>query len=143
MIYLLDTNVVAELTTRPKPDPNVIAWFRAIPAPNLYLSVLTIAEIEAGVAVVADPLRRARYEQALAQIRIDYQGRIAVIGEREAGAYLAIHKALKSAGTSIDPPDALIGATAMANDWTLATRNTKHLVRTGARVENPWEERPA
>ncbi|GAA1010932.1 ribonuclease VapC [Acrocarpospora pleiomorpha] len=143
MIYLLDTNVVAELTTRPKPDPNVIAWFRAIPTPNLYLSVLTVAEIEAGVAAVADPVRRARYGQALAQIRIDYQGRIALIGEREAGAYLAIHKTLKRAGTSIDPPDALIGATAVANNWTLATRNTKHLARTGARVENPWEDRSA
>ncbi|GAB1820125.1 PIN domain-containing protein [Herbidospora sp. RD11066] len=141
MIYLLDTNVVAELTTRPKPDPNVVAWFRAIPRPNLYLSVLTIAEIEAGVAAVTDPLRAARYGQALAQIRVDYQDRIASIGEREAAAYLTVHKTLKSAGTSIDPPDALIGATALANDWTLATRNIRHLARTGARVENPWEER--
>ena len=139
MIYLLDTNVVAELTTRPKPDPNVIAWFRAIPTPNLYLSVLTVAEIEAGVSAVADPARKARYGQALAQIRIDYQDRIALIGEREAGAYLAIHKTLKSSGIGIDPPDALIGATALANNWTLATRNIKHLARTGARVENPWE----
>ncbi|GAA1021795.1 hypothetical protein Aple_073140 [Acrocarpospora pleiomorpha] len=63
--------------------------------------------------------------------------------KREARAYLAIHKTLKSGGTSIDPPDALIGATAVANNWTLATRNTKHLARTGARVESPREERSA
>lgn len=86
-----------------------------------------------------DPLRKARYAQILAQLRTDFVGRIAVVGEREAGAYLAIHKALKSTGMSIDPPDALIGATAVANGWTLATRNVKHMDRTGALVVNPWE----
>ncbi|WP_327284188.1 hypothetical protein OG974_20900 [Streptomyces sp. NBC_00597] len=45
MIYLLDTNVVAEITTRPKPAPAVIARARSVPAPALYLSVITIAEI--------------------------------------------------------------------------------------------------
>ncbi|MFI7126449.1 PIN domain-containing protein [Nonomuraea sp. NPDC050153] len=78
-------------------------------------------------------------ERDTRQLRVDYLGRIAAVGEREASAYLAIHKTLKSAGMSIDPPDALIGATAMANGWTLATRNVKHMDRTGALVVNPWE----
>jgi predicted nucleic acid-binding protein len=139
VIYLLDTNVVVELTTRAKPDPNVVAWFQSVPRPNVCLSVVTVAEIEAGVQTVTDPLRKARYAQALAQLRVDFRSRIVVISEREAGAYLAVHKALKKSGTSIDPPDALIGATAVANDWTLVTRNVRHLARTGARVLNPWE----
>ncbi len=64
------------------------------------------------------------------------------IGEQEAAAYLTIHKALKAAGTSIDPPAALIAATALANGWTVATRNIKHMARTGgALVVNPWEEK--
>ncbi|MGW2375173.1 MULTISPECIES: type II toxin-antitoxin system VapC family toxin [Kitasatospora] len=62
-----------------------------------------------------------------------------MIGEREAAAYLAVHRRLKSAGTSIDPPDALIAATAIANGWTLVSRNVRHLSRTGAAVLNPWE----
>lgn len=49
MIYLLDTNVVAEITTRPKPAPAVVAWARSVPSPALYLSVITVAEIEAGI----------------------------------------------------------------------------------------------
>ncbi|MEU7601484.1 PIN domain-containing protein [Streptomyces sp. NPDC041003] len=65
--------------------------------------------------------------------------RIATVGEREALAYLALHRRLKSAGTSIDPPDALIAATALANDWTLVSRNIKHLARSGALLLNPWE----
>ncbi|MEU6232635.1 PIN domain-containing protein [Kitasatospora sp. NPDC047058] len=108
MIYLLDTNVVAEITTRPKP-------------------------------AAPDPLRRAGFERALEGIRDTYRDRIAAVGEREALAYLAVHRQLKSSGTSIDPPDALIAATALANGWTLVSRNIKHLARTGALVLNPWE----
>lgn len=139
MNYLLATNVIAELTAREKPDPRVVDWFRSTARPSRYLSVITIAEIEAGVAATPDPKRLARYAQILAKARREYQGRIVAIGGREAAAYLAVHKALKAAGTSIDPPDALIAATALANGWTVASRNIKHLARTGAMVVNPWE----
>jgi predicted nucleic acid-binding protein len=142
VIYLLDTNVVAELTTRQRPDPRVVAWLRSTPRPNRFLSVITVAEIEAGVAATPDPVRQARYAKVLATARLEYRDRIVPIGEREAVAYLAVHKALKAAGTSIDPPDALIAATALANGWTVASRNTKHLERTGAAVMNPWDFNP-
>jgi predicted nucleic acid-binding protein len=141
VIHLLDTNVVAELTTRARPDPRVLAWFRSTARPNRFLSVITVAEIEAGVNATADPVRKARYADALAAVRREYSGRIAPIGVAEAAAYLTVHKTLKAAGTSIDPPDALIAATALANGWTVATRNIKHLARTGAMVINPWEQR--
>ncbi|MBO0853188.1 MAG: type II toxin-antitoxin system VapC family toxin [Nocardia sp.] len=140
MIYLLDTNVVSELTTRPRPDARVVNWFRGTPRPNRFLSVITVAEIEAGVDGVVDPVRKARYANALAAIRHEYIDRIAMIGEPEAAAYLTVHKTLKAAGSSIDPPDALIAATALANNWTVATRNIKHIARTGATVINPWEQ---
>lgn len=141
MIYLLDTNVVAELTTRPRPDPRVLAWVRSVADASHYLSVITTAEISAGVDSAPHPVRKARYAKAHATVRHEYRDRIAPIGETEAAAYLTIHKKLKAAGTSIDPPDALIAATALANGWTVATRNTKHMARTGALVINPWEQR--
>lgn len=115
---------------------------RSTARPNRYLSVITVAEIEAGVAATADPARQARYAEVLAAARLEYRDRIAPIGEREAAAYLAVHKALKAAGTSIDPPDALIAATALANRWTVASRNIKHLECTGAAVINPWDFNP-
>jgi len=119
--------------------PQVVAWLRSTPRPNRFLSVITIAEIEAGVQATPDPARRARYARALATARQEYRDRIVSIGEPEAAAYLTVHKALKAAGMSIDPPDALIAATALANDWTVVSRNIKHLERTGAAVINPWE----
>lgn len=82
MIYLLDTNVVAEITTRPKPAPAVIARARSVPAPALYLSVITIAEIEAGVRGTPDLVRRTAFDRALADIRGQYHDRIATVGER-------------------------------------------------------------
>ncbi|MBT2445607.1 type II toxin-antitoxin system VapC family toxin [Streptomyces sp. ISL-43] len=139
MIYPLDTNVVAEITTRPKPAPAFVAWARSVPSPALYLSVITVAEIEAGIEGTPDPVRRTAFERALTDIRDQYRDRIAAVGEREALAYLALHRRLKSAGTSIDPPDALIAATALANGWTLVSRNIKHLARSGALLLNPWE----
>ncbi|MEU3375286.1 PIN domain-containing protein [Streptomyces sp. NPDC006660] len=139
MIYLLDTNVVAELTTRPRPAPAVVTWARSVPAPDLRLSVITIAEIEAGIARTPDAERRILFERALAAVRDVYSGRIVGIGEREASAYLDIHHRLKKTGVGIDPPDALIAATAAAHGWTVATRNVKHLVRTGALVLDPWQ----
>ncbi|MDX6744684.1 type II toxin-antitoxin system VapC family toxin [Actinocorallia sp. A-T 12471] len=142
MIYLLDTNVVTELTTRPRPSPSVVAWAKSVPAPDLCLSVITVAEIELGIAAAADPDRRAGYRRILDGIRHEYAERIAPIGERESVAYLEIHKRLKRTGTTIDPPDALIAATALANGWTLATRNVKHLARTTALVVNPWDHEP-
>lgn len=140
MIYLLDTNVVAEVTTRPKPDPNVLTWINSIPLANQYLSVLTIAEVEAGVKATTNPSRQAHYARVLAELHSEYHQRVAVIGEREAAAYLDLHKTLKRIGQCIDPPDALIAATALANGWTLASRNTKHLARTGAILVNPWDD---
>lgn len=139
MIYLLDTNVIAEISVRPKPEPAVVAWARSMEAHSLYLSVITSGEVQIGVDTASDPARRGVYARALEHLRDEYRGRVAEIGEREAATYLTLHKALKSAGTCIDPPDALIAATALANGWTVASRNTKHLLRTGARVFNPWE----
>ncbi|MFE9925635.1 type II toxin-antitoxin system VapC family toxin [Streptomyces sp. NPDC005774] len=104
MIHLFDTNVVAELTTRATPEPRVLPWFRSTARPNHFLSVITVAEIEAGVAAAPDPVRQARYARALAAVRHEYRDRIAPIGEPEAAAYLIIHKALKAAGTGIAPP---------------------------------------
>lgn len=99
-----------------------------------------MAEIEAGVTATPDPVRQARYARALAALRHEYRNRIAPISEPEAAAYLTVHKTLKAASTSIDPPDALIAATALANGWTVATRNIKHMARTGVLVINPWEQ---
>lgn len=139
MKYLLDTNVIVEITAKPRPNPQVVAWFQSTPRSSRYLSVLTVAEIATGVGEAVDQGRRLRYATILGDLRQEFQRRIKFVEEFEAATYLALHKRLKSVGTIIDAPDALIAATAIANRWTLVSRNTKHLGRTGAVVLNPWE----
>ncbi|MER7395627.1 type II toxin-antitoxin system VapC family toxin [Streptomyces sp. NPDC000151] len=139
MIFLFDTNVIAELTTRARPDERVLSWFHSTARTSRFVSVITMAEIEAGVAAAPDAIRQRRYAEALNKVRREYRDRIAVIDEPEATSYVALHRELKAAGTCIDPPDALIAATALAHGWTVATRNAKHFERTGVAVVNPWE----
>lgn len=57
MIYLLDTNVISEISVRPRPAPEVVSWAKSLPAGNMYISVITIGEIEAGDG--CDPAFRA------------------------------------------------------------------------------------
>jgi hypothetical protein len=104
-----------------------------------YLSVLTVAEISAGVEGAVDLDRRLRYAGILAGLRQEFHRRIKVIEELEAVTFLVVHRGLKSMGTSIDAPDALLAATAIANGWTLVSRNIRHLERTGVVLLNPWE----
>lgn len=51
-MYLLDTNVVSELRRAKKADPRVRAWAQTLPAANLYLSVISILELEMGVLLM-------------------------------------------------------------------------------------------
>jgi toxin FitB len=57
MAWLLDTNVLSELR-RPKPEPKVVAFVSGRLLDQLYISVVTLAEIRFGIELVADPNRR-------------------------------------------------------------------------------------
>jgi len=53
-VYLLDTNVISELrkTKAGKADPKVVAWAERVPTPSLFLSVITLLELETGVLLI-------------------------------------------------------------------------------------------
>ncbi|MGG7571339.1 hypothetical protein [Streptomyces sirii] len=76
MIYLLDTDVISEISVRPRPAPEVVSWAKSLPSGNMYLSVITIGEIEAGIAAAPDSRRRAHYAQASDDLRQVGAGRI-------------------------------------------------------------------
>ena len=62
-MYLLDTNVVSELR-RPRPHGAVLAWLREVPDSSLYISAVTIGELQAGVEMTReqDPAKAAEIE---------------------------------------------------------------------------------
>ncbi|HEY8454175.1 MAG TPA: type II toxin-antitoxin system VapC family toxin [Actinopolymorphaceae bacterium] len=135
MPFLVDTNVISELN-KPAPDPNVLAWFEPIPGDDLYLSVLVIGEIRQGIHRLRqrDEHRAARLELWLETIRQTYADRILPVT-----AAVAEEWGRLNTPDPIATVDGLMAATALVHDLTFATRNTKHIERTGVRLVNPFE----
>lgn len=136
-MYLLDTNVVSELRRAGKAHPGVRTWAHGLPAASLYLSVISILELEIGVLLVE---RRDRKQGAILRVWMDghvlptFAGRILAIDTAVAQRCAALHVP--------DPRsdrDALIAATALVQDMAVVTRNVIHFQAMGVAVINPWQ----
>jgi|SRR5579875_2765450 len=135
MSYLLDTNVVSELR-KSRPDPNVAAWFHAVRSAELYLSVLTIGEIRMGVERLRrkDKAQARHIEQWLTGLHSTYRDRLVGIDARTAEEWGRLN-----VPDQLPVIDGLLAASAKVRDWTLATRNTADLARSGVRLVNPFD----
>jgi len=138
MMYLLDTNVVSELRkqTSGKADKKVVAWAKSVPADSLYLSVITLMELEIGVLSIQ---RKDLRQGNLLRLWLDTQVIPAFQGRTIA---IDIPIARCCAGLHIPDPgserDALIAATAIVNGMTVVTRNIVDFEATGVKILNPW-----
>ena len=137
-MFLLDTNVVSELrkARSGKADRQVTAWAAGVAPASLFLSVITILELETGVLLVA---RRDPTQGALLRDWLDKHVQPAF-----AGRVLAIDIAVAQCCAKLHVPDpraerdALIAATALVHGLTVVTRNIIDFEPTGARILNPW-----
>ena len=76
MSFLLDTNVVSE-STKPRPNPGVVAWLAAVDEDNVFLSVITLTELRYGVERLAQGRRRKQLDRWLQQdLPLRFEGRI-------------------------------------------------------------------
>lgn len=135
MRYLLDTNAVSE-PKRKRPDPRAAAWLRGVDQADLYVSVLSLGEIESGIAKLArkDPQAAAMFDEWARVIRADFANRIVAVDLEIASVWGRI-----SAPHSLPIVDALLAATAMVHGMTLVTRNVRDIADTGVTILNPWE----
>jgi toxin FitB len=131
--YLLDTNVVSELT-KPRPNPNVEAWFRTTPATDLHLSVITLGEIRKGIELRrgVGPRDAERFESWLDALLLQYRTRIVAFDEAAADRW----GRLMAADRNLPVEDGQIAAMALVRDMTLVTRNARHLATTGVPLLN-------
>ena len=135
-MYLLDTNVVSELRKGKKADRSVRNWAQAFPATSLFISVISILELEIGVLLVE---RRDRAQGAILRAWMDghvlttFAGRVLPIDTAVAQRCAALHVPNPQSDR-----DALIAATALVHGVAIVTRNVSHFQISGLVVINPW-----
>ena len=135
MKYLLDTNVISE-TIKRNPNESVISWLNSINANYFCISVLTLGEIRKGAEKLQDISRKQKIVKWL-QIDLarDFAERIIAIDEEVADKWGYI-----TSQTNVPAIDGLIGASAIANNLILVTRNSKDFISIpGLELINPWE----
>lgn len=136
MTYLLDTNVISELR-KPKPHGGVVAWVAAQESASLYVSAMSIAELQRGIEMtrVRDVLKAAQIEAWLEQLLVTGQvlALDAVVCRR--WAQLMHGKS----NTLIE--DAFIAATAAVHRLQVVTRNVRDFKVLGVETLNPFERR--
>ncbi len=138
MSWLLDTCVVSELV-RPRPKASVVRWVQEREEDELFLSVITIGELEKGIARLPASTRRTALEQWVRRDLADrFRGRLLVIDSGVAARWGTIVGASEVRGQPLPVIDSLIAATSVQHDLTVVTRNTDDLERCGARCFNPW-----
>ena len=136
-MFLLDTNVVSELRRPRRTDPNVAAWADSVPPGDMFLSSITILELDTGALLLA---RRDAMQGKLIQQWIEDRVLTAF-----ADRILAVDTAVarRCAGLHVPDPrpyrDSLIAATALVHGLIVATRNRADFEAMAIPVLNPWE----
>jgi hypothetical protein len=138
-MILLDTNVVSELV-KPEPSTAVQRWMQSQQDSELYLSVVTEAELRSGLARAPEGRRRRELMTWLDALLQRFQSRILTVDRDVAIAFAEVTRARFSAGRPIDFADGLIAATGLAHGAILVTRNVADLEGCGVPLINPFED---
>ena len=132
-MFLLDTVAVSEMD-HPNPNAGLVNWLAGAEWSALYLSVITVAEIQQGIGRMPAGKKRRALEAAFDLLPDRFPGRILTVDFAAAVRYGEIQV---DCGP-LPVLDTLIGATALVHRLTVVTRNTSDIGRTGARVHDPW-----
>ncbi len=142
MMYVLDTNVLSELrkVRFGKADANVAAWAEGVDAADLFISAITIMELELGVLSIErkDATQGAALRLWLEQhVLPEFSGRILPIDTVVARRCARLHVPDRRGER-----DALIAATALVHGMAMVTRNVADFKPTEVAVVNPWGPSP-
>ena len=135
--YLLDTNIISN-ATKPAPSPSLLAWMAEQPDENLFISSLTIAEIRRGMLEKPAGRKRDALQAWFAGPEGPpalFAGRVLPFDEKAALVWASLMADSKAKGRSRNALDAIIAATAQANDCVVVTDNEKDFV--DVEVVNP------
>ena len=138
MSFLLDTNVVSEWT-KPRPNSGVIEWLDQVSEDDVFLSVVTFAELRRGIERLPASARRKRLDEWLrSDLPIRFEGRIAPVDGAVADEWGRLVARREADGRPFNAMDALIAATAQVHELTLVTRNVSDFKASLKSLLNPW-----
>ena len=139
MAWLLDTNILSELR-RPRPSLKVETFLDAKPLDELYISVVTLAELRFGIELIDEPARRVAIHDWLNQIvRPMFDGRVLPITEDIMLKWRLLVEEGRKAGHTFPQPDLIIAATAIEHGLTLVTRDRRGFEKVSVPLSNPWD----
>ena len=138
MKYLLDTCVISELI-KPQPNKNVIEWIQQQDEENLYLSVLTLGEIEKGIEKSSNEVRKRKLQLWVNEdLTQRFAGRILPIDKAVAVKWGIIQGVAELKGKTMPAIDGLIAVSGLVYDCIVVTRNTADMQQSTAELFNPW-----
>ena len=133
-MYLLDTNVVSELR-RIKPHGGVVNWIQSIDDSELFISAVTLAEIQAGIEITKeqDPVKAREIETWLDQVADTFQ-----VLPMDGGVFRRWARLMHRASDTLYE-DAMIAATALTHNLKVVTRNVADFKSFGVALLNPFD----
>lgn len=137
-MFLLDTNVVSELR-KPKPHGAVVAWLQSVDDAQLFISAVTLGEIQAGIELTReqDAAKAIQIESWLEQVAMAYN-----VLPMDAAAFRAWARLMHRKSDTLYE-DAMIAATARTHGLRVVTRNVADFKALGVEVFNPFQTKGA
>ena len=137
--YLLDTCVLSEFV-KPRPEERVVAWLNSIDPQSVYLSAVTIGEIQHGISLRPPSNRRTELEIWLHEtLPMQFTGRVLSLDAETFVTWGKITADQKQKGQPMSVMDSLIAAIALQHRMVLVTRNVTDFKTDALGILNPWE----
>ena len=142
MKYLLDTCVISELIAR-QPNEDVVIWVDSLDEDAVYLSTITIGEIQKGIEKLPDSNRKTNLKIWLNDdLTNRFLNRILPLDNDIMLLWGTMVAGLEVEGHPMPAIDSLIAATALQKEMVLVTRNEKDFSHSGVEILNPWKLSP-